>query len=496
MKPVTFIFPHQLFENHPALEKGRKVLIIEEPKFFCDLNNRLKFHKMKLTFHRASMKYYSKSLKEKGYYVNYVEYKEFLADNRFLETWLCENEITEIHISEVDDYILNERLKVLAKRNQIIIKKYYNPSFLNDHKYLNDYFAGKKSYFQHYFYINQRKKFGILVKNEKPLGGKWSYDSENRKKLPKDIFIPPIIKINNDESISEAKKYVDRLFSKNPGNNENIYLPITTDSAKNWLDEFLENKFIHFGKYQDAISSEETFLFHSLLSPMLNCGLLTPKYVLEKTINFIEENDVPINSAEGFIRQIIGWREFIRAVYILEGANQRNYNFWKNNRKIPKSFYTGTTGIEPIDNTIKKLLETGYNHHIERLMILGNFMLLCEFHPTEVYKWFMEMYIDAYDWVMVPNVYGMSQFADGGIMSTKPYISSSNYIRKMSDYKQGEWTKTWDALYWNFIHKHKKYFQENNRTVFISRNLEKMPSEIITSHLQKANQFFSSTVFK
>ncbi|MCB0751302.1 MAG: cryptochrome/photolyase family protein, partial [Ignavibacteriae bacterium] len=169
--------------------------------------------------------------------------------------------------------------------------------------------------------------------------------------------------------------------------------------------------------------------------------------------------------------------------------NKRNSNFWNNQRKVPESFYTATTGIEPIDATIKKLLETGYNHHIERLMLLGNFLLLCEINPNDVYTWFMEMYIDAYDWVMVPNVYGMSQFADGGLMSTKPYISSSNYVKKMSNYKSGEWTKIWDALFWNFINKHQKYFANNNRTVFISRNLEKMSNEKLQNHIEIAEEF-------
>ena len=274
--------------------------------------------------------------------------------------------------------------------------------------------------------------------------------------------------------------------------NENFYLPVTHKESKKWLDDFLAQKLVYFGDYQDAIVKDESFLFHSLLSPLINSGLLTPEYVINKTLEFIDSNSVPINSAEGFIRQIIGWREFIRGVYLLEGVKQRNSNFWNNDRKMPKSFYDGTTGIEPIDDTIKKLLKTGYNHHIERLMLIGNFMLLCEINPTEVYNWFMEMYIDAYDWVMVPNVYGMSQFADGGLMSTKPYISSSNYVRKMSNYKSGEWTKIWDALFWNFINKHQKYFANNNRTIFIARNLEKMENAVLTERIKIAHKFLST----
>jgi deoxyribodipyrimidine photolyase-related protein len=188
-------------------------------------------------------------------------------------------------------------------------------------------------------------------------------------------------------------------------------------------------------------------LYHSVLTPMLNIGLLQPQQIISAALDFAAKNDVPLNSLEGFVRQIMGWREFIRIVYEREGCKQRTTNYWGFTRKIPACFYDGTTGIVPIDNVIKKVLQSGYNHHIERLMVLGNFMLLCEFDPKKVHQWFMEMYVDAYDWVMVPNVYGMTQFADGGLMTTKPYISGSNYLMKMSDYAKGSWQEIWDGLF-------------------------------------------------
>ena len=211
--------------------------------------------------------------------------------------------------------------------------------------------------------------------------------------------------------------------------------------TQEWFEQFLMLRFHDFGTFEDAIVRDEHFLHHSVLTPMLNVGLITPQEIIEKAVAFAEGNQLPINSLEGFVRQIIGWREFIRGMYEVKGSYSRTRNFWGFKRKIPESFYSGTTGIEPVDVTITKVLKTGYCHHIERLMILGNFMLLCEFDPDEVYTWFMELLIDAYDWVMVPNVYGMSQFADGGLFATKPYISGSNYIMKMSNYKKGEWQK-------------------------------------------------------
>ena len=188
----------------------------------------------------------------------------------------------------------------------------------------------------------------------------------------------------------------------------------------------------------------------------------------------------------------MGWREFIKIVYEREGSKQRTTNYWNFTRKIPSSFWTGTTGIPPIDITIKKILKTGYCHHIERLMVLGNFMLLCEFDPNQVYKWFMEMFIDAYDWVMVPNVYGMTQFADGGLMTTKPYISGSNYLMKMSDFEKGEWQSIWDGLFWRFMHEHRSFFLKNPRLGMLIGTFDKMNAEKQAVHLQNANIFLKN----
>jgi deoxyribodipyrimidine photolyase-related protein len=239
------------------------------------------------------------------------------------------------------------------------------------------------------------------------------------------------------------------------------------------LQQFFKERFASFGEYEDAIVYKEMLLHHSLLTPMLNVGLLLPTQIVNEALRYSRQHAIPINSLEGFIRQVIGWREFIRGVYTAKGRAERTRNFWGFSRKIPKCFYEGNTGIFLIDETIKKILKTGYCHHIERLMVLGNFMLLCEFDPDEVYRWFMEMFIDAYDWVMVPNVYGMSQFADGGLMSTKPYISGSNYLSKMSDYPKGEWQDIWDALFWRFLVNRRAFFQTNPRLAMLLKTYDK-----------------------
>jgi deoxyribodipyrimidine photolyase-related protein len=225
---------------------------------------------------------------------------------------------------------------------------------------------------------------------------------------------------------------------------------------------------------------------------MLNVGLITPDEVISQSLAFAKAHNIPINSVEGFVRQIIGWREFIRGMYESRGSYERTQNFWKFKRKIPNSFYDGTTGIYPIDQTIKKILQTGYCNHIERLMVVGNFMLLCEFDPDEVYRWFMELFIDSYDWVMVPNVYGMSQFSDGGLMATKPYISGSNYLMKMSNYKKGEWQVIWDGLFWRFMDTHRDFFKKNPRLGMLVSMFDKMPSDKRHKHIQTAEEYLDT----
>jgi deoxyribodipyrimidine photolyase-related protein len=490
MKSATLIFPHQLFEQHPALAKDKFVYLVEENLFFTQY----KFHKQKLVFHRASMKCYEKHLISKNYKVNYVESGSDLSDIRKLIKHLKKENFSEIHFADVVDNWLEMRIKETASLTDIMIKVYDSPGFINTEEEIRKYFNSKKNYSQTSFYIQQRKKLGLLLEEDgKPIGGKWTFDSENRKKYPAKKIPPRITFPKQNEFIKEATKYVNKKFPQNYGLiNEDFIYPTTFDECKDWLYQFLEKRFSEFGPYEDAIVSEESILHHSLLSPLLNSGLLTPEYVIDKTLYFAERKKIAVNSTEGFLRQIIGWREFIRGIYEVEGVKQRTTNYWMFKRKIPKSFWKGETGIEPIDLTISKILKTGYCHHIERLMVLGNFMLLCEFDSDDVYKWFMEMFIDSYDWVMVPNVYGMSQFADAGLMATKPYISGSNYLMKMSNYKKGDWQLIWDGLFWRFMDKHRKFFLSNPRLGMLIKTYDKMEKKKKQKLLTSAENYIST----
>lgn len=491
---VTLIFPHQLFKEHPALDKNRKVFLIEDPLFFGDIRYPLKFHKKKLIFHRASMKAYEKYLTDKGLDVVYLQFSSFKEDRRsnYLAVFFNKMKVNVFHYVDVTDFILEKRIQRMLSQLHKRSVKYVSPMFLTDEDYVRKYFSKHKSYLMVSFYIEQRKRLNILIDDNKPIGGKWSYDEENRKKLPKGIVKPRLSFPDDNEFELEAIDYVENYFNDNPGDGFDFIYPISFQQAEDWLEDFLINRFKLFGNYEDAIDKDETYLFHSVLAPMLNSGLLTPRQVVDKALKIAGENKISVNSLEGFIRQIIGWREYVRAVYVLEGVKQRTSNLFELSKKMPKAFYNGTTGIEPVDTIIKRVIEKAYTHHIERLMVLGNFMLLCEINPDEVYKWFMEMYVDAYDWVMVPNVYGMSQYADGGLISTKPYISSSNYIKKMSNFNNGDWCEVWDALYWRFIYNHKEVFEKNPRTSLMVRQMNKMDKTKLKNHLRIGEKYLSS----
>lgn len=408
------------------------------------------------------MRFYHEYLQKHNITVEYFE------DESYLE--LYKNESICLY-DVADDWLFKK-----IERNFKDMKIVGNPNFLRTKdrtKFLNTY------------YIHRRKELGIFIDEQgKPFGGKWSFDSENRKKLPKEQIVP-FHHVYENRFIDEAKEYCKKFTTV--GECKEFYYPITFDEAKANFVYFLQNKFEKFGDYQDAIVQDGSFLFHSNISSSLNIGLLSLDEVVEKIISF----EAPLNAKEGFIRQIIGWREFMYSVYKSSHISLRATNFFGFSNKIPSKIKNGKSGLQPFDDVIKKLHTTSYNHHIERLMIVGNLFLLLECDPDEVYRFFMSYYIDAYDWVMVGNVYGMSGYSDGGSITTKPYISSSNYIVKMSnDYKKSDsWCAIWDGLYWRFLELHSHKFDKNPRMKMQIALLKKMDKEKLESHKKIAKEF-------
>ena len=485
------LFPHQLWFQLPEISpKFTQIFLVEEFLFFKQFN----FHKLKIAYHRATMCEYADALRQQGYFVNYVQTFEDKSDIRVLIPWVKKHGFDQLIMFEPEDFLLKKRVLQYAKPEGISLIWFDNQLFINTIDDLIAYQSKSKRLFQTDFYVYQRKLRNILLVNgSEPLGGKWSFDAENRKKYPAKKIPPKISPMRMNKYHEEAKAYVEAYFPCNLGSlTGKVLYPTNPKDANIWFTEFLENRFSEFGEFEDAMVDGESFLHHSVLTPMLNVGILKPMDVIEKAIDYAFRHDIEVCSLEGFVRQILGWREFVRYVYHFHSVRQRTTNFWGFERKIPNSFYSGTTGIRPIDDCILKLHDSAYSHHIERLMVLSNFMLLCEFDPDEVYRWFMEMYIDSYDWVMVPNVYGMAQFSDGGLMVSKPYISGSNYLFKMSNYKKGEsWADVWDALFWRFIAVNRSFFKKNPRLSMLVNTFEKWPEEKKNLYVQRAEVYLN-----
>jgi len=456
---IFIIYPHQLFEDiNPLI--GKKIILVEEPLFFTQY----KFHIQKLILQRASMKFYENYLKSKQIDVEYFE------DESYLEIY--KNHTIKLY-DVADDWLLKK-----IRNNFKAISLFTNPNFLN---------VTDTNRFLHNYYKNRRKELSLLIEDGKPLGGQWSFDQENRKKLSKQERIPKV-KIFNNNFIQEAREYCKKF--QTVGECKEFYYPVTFEEAKENFDFFLQEKFHKFGDYQDAIEKNYTYLYHSNISSSLNIGLLDFSNVINRALN----QNVSLNAKEGFIRQLIGWREFMFSVYKSSHITLRTTNFFDFKQKLPLKLISAQSGLKPVDDAIKKLNSTAYNHHIERLMILGNIFLLLEIDPDEVYRFFMSYYIDAYDWVMVANVYGMSGFSDGGSITTKPYISSSNYILKMSNSysKKDDWCKVWDGLYWRFLYKYRDKLQSNIRMKMQFLLLDKMSEEKLQQHLFNGNFFIES----
>ena len=493
---ITLVFPHQLFADHPAISKGRPVVLIEDPLLFgTDPQWPIRVHRQRLLLHRASMTVYAETLRGKGYTVFHRRHHQASTTEDHLQA-LLESGFVSYHLANPLDHLLEKRLRRFVDRTGGVLQILDSPMLLTPASMVEEHFATGRKPFMAKFYEHQRRRMGLLLDGDGgPLGGQWSFDADNRKKLPKGISVPAEPFHDSGAEVEQARRELEAEHCPGIGSWEPFGYPIRHEDAERWLQTFLDRRFRDFGAYEDAISTQYRVMWHSVLTPMLNVGLLTPQQVLDRTLERAADGDIPLNSLEGFIRQIVGWREFMAVMYRRHGVVMRNSNFWEfEDRPIPDAFYTGTTGLPPVDDAISHALSSGYCHHIERLMLLGNIMLLCGFHPQRVYQWFMELFVDAYDWVMVPNVFGMSQFADGGLFTTKPYLSGSNYVRKMSDYKKGGWCDVWDGLFWSFIKRHEDFFRKQYRLAMMARNLDRMDPGTLLNHQRCASGFLDGLV--
>jgi deoxyribodipyrimidine photolyase-related protein len=449
-----------------------------------------KHHKLKILLFLSSMRSYSDELKSKKFKVDYfsVENDFKISYEKKLEKYIRNNKVKEITLFEIEDKFFEKRILLLVKKLKLKINILETPMFLTSRKDFKNYLDKNKKPFMANFYKINRVKLNILVSDDgKPKDGKWSFDEDNRKKLPKDIKVPEISKIKETKNTLVLKKFIESNFKDHPGDTKNFWFPTTRKDANEWLDDFFKERIKLFGDYEDAVTEKSNTVFHSALSPLINLGLITPEEIITKLRKI--ENKIPMNSLEGYIRQIIGWREFMRGIYQNYDERLEKTNFFNHKRKMKNNWYKGNTGLPPLDHAISNAINYGWSHHIERLMILANIMNLCEINPKQVYKWFMEMFVDSSDWVMSPNVYGMGLFSDGGIFATKPYICGSSYFLKMMHFKKGPWCDVMDGLYWRFIDKNKKFFSKNPRLAMMVRVSEKMNQERKVRILKAADKF-------
>jgi deoxyribodipyrimidine photolyase-related protein len=504
---LRLVLPHQLFEQHLEAPGDTLFVLIEHDLLF----RQYRFHSHKLVLHRASMSRFARRLRAQGYQVVILPSDAERSSHQQLAELVSSRRPARVTwFDVVDDWLEQHLVAGLADggyrmRPGDVLE---SPNFLTDRSQIDEWFSNNDARMQD-FYAWQRRRLGILVSDGEPVGERWSFDTDNRKKLPRGYLpatvgrfarhpvlqrdgmfdIDGLMDDTDGEAVADeahaAITWVGAEFPNAPGDPQLFAWPTSHADAREHLNEFVRERLNDFGPYEDAISTTHPFINHGLLTAALNIGLLDPREVVQAVLDGADEN-TPLASLEGFVRQVIGWREYMRATYRTHGRRMRTANRLDHQNPLGDGWWDASTGLAPVDLVISRVLGTGYAHHIERLMVLGNAMSLLRIHPDAVYEWFMEMFIDAYDWVMVPNVYAMSQFAAGNEITTKPYVSGSNYLRKMSDLPAGQWTLDWDGLYWTFIDDHRAVFAGNPRTHMAVALLDTMDPDTRGDHRRRA----------
>ncbi len=467
------------------------------PIFMCEdvgLCTYVKHHQQKLVLFLAAMREYADELTGRDFDVTYRQLDPASGESYEdrLEAFVAANELQKLVCFELEDHFFAERISDFCEAHDLKLETLRSPMFMSSRDDFAGYLDSVKKPFMADFYKRQRKSFGLMMDADgKPRGGQWSFDQDNRKKLPAKLEIPAMPETAWTEHTADVVALVKEHFADHPGSADDFWWPVTRRSALVWVNRFIEDRLRDFGRYQDALSKRSDTVFHGVISPMMNLGLITPAEVLERVLEKADRDDIPLNSLEGFVRQVIGWREFIRGVYHHFDQEQRERNFWNHQRSLTDAWFTGDTGIEPLDHAIDTVNKLGWSHHIVRLMVVGNLMNLCEIEPRQVHDWFMVTHVDSADWVMGPNVYGMALFSDGGVFATKPYICGSNYLLKMSDYSRGPWCDVVDGLYWRFVDRHRIFFAGNHRLSMMVKTLDRMKSERRDGIFAAAEQFLN-----
>ena len=492
---LLFILGNQLFPVDQVLALNPTGIFMAEDYFLC---SHFKYHQQKIVLILAAMRAYPDELRAVGLQVHYTKLNLDcqVAINDALVDCFQTNNYTELLHFEVEGKAAQTNLAKALSSADIVAKEIASPMFLCDRQRFESFLKGRKKPQMAAFYKAERIRSNSLMTPEgKPVGGQWSFDADNRKKLPKDVFPPQLPAIVHNNHLDTIVELVKEHFAQHPGSADDFAWPTTREGALVWLDDFIAHRLIDFGPYEDAMHTRSDTVFHSVLSPLMNIGLLVPSEVLQRVTTAAQTRDIPLQSLEGFIRQIMGWREFVRGIYQNFSAEQASKNYWSHHRQLTPGWYDASTGIVPLDDCIETAQRMGWSHHIPRLMVVANLMTLCEIEPKAAHRWFMEMYVDSASWVMGPNIYGMGIFSDGGIFATKPYICGSNYLLKMSNYPKGPWCNVVDGLYWRFIEKNREFFAQNPRLALMPRALDRLSDERREIIFPAAEEFLKTNTY-
>ena len=467
----------------------------------------VKHHIQKVVGFFAAMQEFSRQLISEGHKVIYLSIGDS-SNHQCLEKnlkFIIDSlNISKFEYQSPDEYRLDYQLKTISETLSIPSKQVDSEHFYTNRNELSEFFKGKKQFLMERFYRDMRKKHHILMNGEQPEGGEWNYDKSNRNKWKGDPGIPPFINFNNNvDSILKSIKNCG-IDTIGRFNGSTLTYPINRKQSLQQLEYFNQNLLVHFGDYQDALHNEEVYLFHSRLSFAMNLKIISPKEVVSSVLDFyrLNSDEITISQVEGFIRQVIGWREYMRGMYWAHMPEYKKLNTLNNQNPIPDFFWTGDTQMNCLNKTINNSLDNAYAHHIQRLMVTGNYLLLTQTNPDLVDDWYLGIYIDALEWVQLPNTRGMSQFADGGLIATKPYVSSGSYINKMSNYcgdckynvkeRLGEKACPFNSLYWNFLDDKRTQLSSNFRMKMMYSVLNKFSSEELVAMKLRASKIIES----
>ncbi|MHA6325513.1 cryptochrome/photolyase family protein [Roseivivax sp. CAU 1753] len=495
---LVLVLGDQLSEELSALREADRDSDIVVMAEVADEASYVQHHPKKIALIFAAMRKFAARLRDAGWNVRYTRLDD--ADNAGSIPGELMRRAEETGAKEVIATQPGEfRLIALLNEMNLTVRQLRDTRFLTDLGWFEEWAKGRKSLRMEYFYREMRKQTGYLMEGDKPAGGQWNYDHDNRKPAPDEIDFNGPMQFTPDDTVEAVLTLVEERFGDAFGDLRPFWFATDQGQARRALTHFVKHALPRFGDFQDAMMSDEKFLYHGVISGYMNIGLLDPREVCDAVAEAWQAGDVPINAAEGFIRQVIGWREYMRAIYFREGPDYPRRNALNHQRGLPALYWGGETKMRCLSKAVEETRQEAYAHHIQRLMVTGNFALLAGIDPAEVEEWYMRVYFDAFEWVTAPNTVGMSQFADGGVVASKPYVSSGSYIDRMSDYcrdchysaktKTGEGACPFNLLYWHFMDRHRERFAENPRMGQMYATWDRMKDDRKETVLREADAF-------